>query len=220
LDRFEYKTLNDRAYEAIKKGLMAAEFGPGQALIIRTLAANYGISTTPVREALQRLVAERLLELLPNRTIAVPELNSDKFVEILRIRCALEGLAAELGAQHVEKADIRKLKKLLRTMETALNREDYDSYRSVNREFHFTLYDRAGAPQLLQIIQDMWGQAGPYMKVLFADGRYKGMANDEHRRIINALEVGDVQSVRGHIVIDVESACRIILQELAGASAQ
>lgn len=217
--KIEYKTLNDHAYEAIKKSLMAAEFGPGQALIIRTLAETYGISTTPVREALQRLVAERLLDLLPNRTIAVPELNAEKFAEILRIRCALEGMAAELGARQVERSHIRRLKKLLHTMETAIEREDFDTYRSTNQGFHFTLYDCANSPQLLQIIQDLWGRAGPYMKVLFADGRYKAMANDEHRKIIHALEEGDVQSVRNHIVTDVESACLIILEELRGQTA-
>lgn len=219
MPKIEYKTLNDHAYEAIKKGLMAAEFGPGQALIIRTLAETYGISTTPVREALQRLVAERLLNLLPNRTIAVPELNAEKFAEILRIRCALEGMAAELGAKHIEKVHIRRLKKLLHTMEAALEREDYNTYRSTNQEFHFTLYDCADSPELLQIIQDLWGRAGPYMKVLFMDGRYKTMANDEHRKIIAALEDGDIPGVREHIVSDVESACLIILEELQGNQA-
>src|SRR5262249_18516943 len=109
MSKIEYKTLNDRAYDEIKKGLMAGKISPGQPVVIRTLAENYGISATPVREALQRLVAERLLEMLPNRSIAVPELSAEKFVELVRIRTALEGLAAELATPNFKLAHIQKL---------------------------------------------------------------------------------------------------------------
>src|SRR5271163_3805682 len=91
--KIEYRTLNDRAYGELRKGLISGTFRPGQVLVIRTLAEAYGISTTPVREALQRLVAERLLEMQSNRSIAVPYLSVEKFVELVRIRTALEGLA-------------------------------------------------------------------------------------------------------------------------------
>src|SRR5215475_4976089 len=77
MPKIEHRTLNDRAYEQIKKGLISGAFRSGQTLVIRTLAETYGISTTPVREALQRLVAERHLELLPNRSIVVPLLDVD-----------------------------------------------------------------------------------------------------------------------------------------------
>lgn len=217
MSKIEYRTLNDRAYDSIKHSLMAAEFAAGQPLIIRTLAETYGISTTPVREALQRLVAERLLDLLPNRTIAVPELDAEKFLEILRIRCSLEGLAASLATQYVKKPQIRRLKKLMSDMESAISREDYNTYRSINQEFHFTLYDQARSPRLLEIIQDMWGQAGPYMKELFSDGRYGPIANDKHSQIIDALEKGDAALVTEHVTADITGACNIILERLTQA---
>ena len=90
MSKIEHQTLNDRAYGEIRKGLISSRFQPGQVLVIRNLAETYGISTTPVREALQRLVAERLLVLLPNRSIAVPSLSAKKFAELARIRCAIE----------------------------------------------------------------------------------------------------------------------------------
>ncbi|MEP7457371.1 GntR family transcriptional regulator [Phyllobacterium sp. SB3] len=220
MNKIEYRTLNDRAYDSIKHSLMAAEFAAGQPLIIRTLAETYGISTTPVREALQRLVAERLLDLLPNRTIAVPELDAEKFTEILRIRCALEGIAAGLATEHVKKTHIRRLRKLMQDMDTALGREDYNTYRSTNQEFHFTLYDQARSPRLLQIIQDMWGQAGPYMKELFSDGRYKPIANNQHSAIIEALEQSDTVLVTKHVVVDITDAGNIILERLANIKAR
>jgi DNA-binding GntR family transcriptional regulator len=68
--KIEHKTLNNRAYDEIKASLIAGQFQPGQILVLRSLADNYGISTTPVREALQRLVGERQLMMLANRSIA------------------------------------------------------------------------------------------------------------------------------------------------------
>src|SRR5262249_35295653 len=66
MSKIEHSTLNDQAYTALKRGLISGTFRPGQALVIRTVAESYGISTTPVREALQRLVAERLLVMQQN----------------------------------------------------------------------------------------------------------------------------------------------------------
>ena len=96
-DKLEHQNLNDRTYAILKGGLISGTFHPGQVFIIRSLAERYGISTTPVREALQRLVAERLLVMLPNRTIVVPSLSPENFAEIYRIRCELEGLAGEVA---------------------------------------------------------------------------------------------------------------------------
>src|SRR4051794_33146888 len=107
--KLEHQTLNDRAYAALKKGLMSGQFRPGEVLTIRQLAGRYGISVTPVREALQRLVAERSLEMLRNRSIAVPILTLDKFVELRRVRCLLEGLATELAVPNVTSADMARL---------------------------------------------------------------------------------------------------------------
>ena len=117
-----YRTLNDRAYEQIKKGLISGAFRSGQTLVIRTLAGTYGISTTPVREALQRLVAERHLELLPNRSIVVPLISADRFIELFRIRRELEGLAGELATPHFRSAHVARLQRLIEAMDKTLAR--------------------------------------------------------------------------------------------------
>src|SRR5262249_61828889 len=95
MPKLEYRTLNDRAYSALKKGLISGQFKPGQVLTIRQLAQRYGISATPVREALQRLVAEGALGMLRNRSVAVPGLTREKLLDLRHIRCLLEGHAGE-----------------------------------------------------------------------------------------------------------------------------
>jgi DNA-binding GntR family transcriptional regulator len=212
--KIEYRTLNDRAYGELRKGLISGTFRPGQVLVIRTLAEAYGISTTPVREALQRLVAERLLEILPNRSIAVPYLSVERFVELVRIRTALEGLAGELATAHIRKSHIQRLHKLLKDAEEAVAEGDGRAYVAINQKFHFLIYENAESPQLLRIIQDLWSQVGPFLNKLFDDTTYVGHANDEHDKIVAALESGDANAVRQHLVDDISTAAKTLLPRL------
>jgi len=215
LSKIEHLTLNDRAYSEIRKGLIASRFQPGQVLVIRTLAETYGISTTPVREALQRLVAERLLIMLPNRSIAVPGLSVEKFTELVRIRCALEGLAGELAVAGIKPAHIEKLKALLGDIDKAAANRDSRLYVNLNQKFHFIIYERANSPHLLQMVQDLWSQVGPFFNGLFDDESFIAHANEQHVRIVTALEAGNSTEVRQAIVRDITVAADALTPRLS-----
>ncbi len=219
MTKIEYRTLNDLAYDRIRESLMAGGFHPGQVLVIRSLAESYGISTTPVREALQRLVAERLLALLPNRSIAVPALEAGKYAELARIRCELEGLAAELAAPRMRKATLRRLARLADDMDESLETRDHDAYRRQNQAFHFTVYEAAASPRLMEMIRDLWSQTGPYMKELFAAPAYEPRANEAHRAIVAALEAGDGALARAGVVADLKVAGAFLVPHLESVEA-
>jgi len=212
--RLEHQTLNDRAYGALKKGLMSGQFRPGEVLTIRHLAADYGISATPVREALQRLVAERALELLRNRSIGVPVPTLEKFVELRRIRCLLEGLAGELATPQFRGADIARLARIIEEIDVDIATNNPAGYLRRNEKFHFLIYERARSPQMLRIIQDLWTQVGPFFNSLFDDRSYLAEANDGHRKIIAAIRSGDPAAVRDAVVWDIGEAADSLMQRL------
>jgi len=211
--KIEYRTLNDRAYEQIKKGLISGAFRSGQTLVIRTLAETYGISTTPVREALQRLVAERHLELLPNRSIVVPLLDVDRFVELFRIRRELEGLAGELATPHFRPQHLTRLESMLDAMDKTLA-ENGGSYQALNQKFHFAIYERANSPLLMTMIQNMWSQVGPFFNELTEDDGFVSKANDQHRAIFSALMAKDAAAVRRHLSLDISVAADHLIPRL------
>ncbi|HRP78536.1 MAG TPA: GntR family transcriptional regulator [Aquamicrobium sp.] len=212
--RLEYKPLNDQAYDAIKQGLIAGRFAPKQVLVLRNLATSYGISTTPVREALQRLVGEGLLEMLPNRSIAVPDWDVAKFTELFRIRRELEGLAAELATPLMTRAGIAELTATADEMDAVLAGGRVGDYVPLNQRFHFTLYRAANSPRLLRIIENLWGEVGAYMNELFAEGAYDRIANDAHRAILAALAKRDGEAVRRHLVADISVATEAMLPRI------
>lgn len=212
--RLAHRTLNDQAYEAIKQGLIAGRFAPKQVLVLRNLADSYGISTTPVREALQRLVGEGLLEMLPNRSIAVPDWDVAKFTELFRIRCELEGLAAELATPRMSEAAIAALHEIADAIDAALEAGRHEDYVALNQRFHFTIYRNAGSPRLLRIIENLWGEVGAYMNELFAQGGYGQVANEAHRAILDGLARRDAPAVRRHLVDDIAVAAEAMLPRI------
>ncbi len=111
INAVERETLNDRVYRELRTMIMSGGFEPGAELTLRALAQALKVSLMPVRDAIGRLVAERALEMLPNRKVIVPEITIDGFLEIRRVRILLEGEAAALACQHITKDGIDALKR-------------------------------------------------------------------------------------------------------------
>jgi DNA-binding GntR family transcriptional regulator len=210
LHKIEHQTLNDQAYAALKQGLIAGDFKPGQPLVIRSLARSFGISTTPIREALQRLVAERTLEMQPNRSVVVPVLTLPAFTELSRIRCAMEGLAAEMAAKFFTDTDLQELERGVGGMDQAVADKDSRRYLDLNREFHFRIYEKARAPILLDLIRDLWGRIGPYMHYLMETDAYVPQSNEIHRQLLPALAARTEGLARMLIVEDISRAAEVL----------
>lgn len=212
--KIEHQSLTDRAYGEIRDGLQEGLFMPMEPLVIRTLASTYGISATPIREALQRLVAERLLVVLPNRSIVVPHMTQRRFRELMPIRTSLEGLAAEMATDKFTTAEIRQLAALTRKMEQVSQVHDSAGYLTLNREFHFTIYKKANNPELLHLINDLWFKNGPIFTRLFDDDHFKKHANDEHRNILAAIDRRDAQAAGKYMRQDIDTAAKALLPRM------
>ncbi|MBZ9738909.1 MULTISPECIES: GntR family transcriptional regulator [unclassified Mesorhizobium] len=215
--KLEHQTLNDRAYGALKQELISGGFSPGQTLVIRKLAETFGISTTPIREALQRLVAERLLEMQNNRSIIVPLLSEPAFEELTRIRIAVEGLAGEMAATRMSESALIDIQAALTGMQRAIEAGDARAYLALNEAFHFAIYRHAGAPILLNMIHDLWGRVGPYLKLLMKADRYIPQSNDAHLRIVAALEQRNGPAVQASLAEDIAVAAAILSENLRAA---
>src|SRR3984957_913791 len=101
LARIERETVQERVYGVLRDRLMRGGFEPGQKLKIAELAGALGTSAMPVRDALNRLAAERAVESLPNRGVRVPALSKDSLQDLMEARFAVEGLAVERATSRV-----------------------------------------------------------------------------------------------------------------------
>ena len=203
-------TLNEEVYEQLKQALMSGKIAPGSTMTIRSLASSFGISVMPVREALRRLVAEHVLTLLPNRSVALPVFTRERFNEITRIRTSLEGLAAEEGARHVTPEMLAHMARMTSLMESKTAGSNTETL-AWNREFHFTLYIASNMPTLVKMIESLWLQAGPLLhlqqRVVAAK---KQPVYIHHHSAMQAIKAGKPVQVRDAIVGDIEDAAEII----------
>lgn len=155
------QTLNQSVYAELRRALINGSLHSGQVLGIVELARNLGTSTMPVREALARLVTEKALEAMPNRSVRVPLITIERLDDLLRARLLIEGMAVELAAANVTDWEIRRLQAFLAEEETGQGSADEASLR--NQQFHFMVYQAARSDVLLTIIESLWLQSGPIL---------------------------------------------------------
>ena len=203
----DVSTLQERVYGQLRSALHQGKFMPGEVVTIRSLASALGTSAMPVREAIQRLVAERALVQLPNRTIRVAPFDLEIFADHTRTRGAIEGHAAYRAAVRQPGDLIDRLTAANRDMRSAIAAGDADGTLDANRAFHFALYGGAESPQLLEIITSLWLRSGPYInlalrrvpeaKTVFERG------TRNHDRIIDAIERGDPKMAQFCLALDI-----------------
>src|SRR5580693_9310366 len=206
LSTAEDTSLRQQVYDSLREALTAGRFVPGQKLTFRFIAGALGVSLTPVREALRRLVAEGAFEMQPNRSVRVPLMTRAKILELRDIRIALEGLAAEKAAERASKQQIGRLRRIALEIATARSAGDSATDRLKVREFHFALYAIADQPTLLRVIEGLWLQTGPYMNLLYPEFVSQPRGPETRARIIKALQAHDGTQARRVIEADIGDA--------------
>ena len=206
--------MHEQVYQEIRRNLIAGQFQPGEAVTLRGLASQLGTSAMPVREALRRLVAERALDLGPNRTAGVPIVTSAKYAEICEVRIALEGLAAEKAARLIADSEIGRIGGLCAEVSAAADRHDAPTYFAKNQEMHFSVYRAARSPLLLDMIEGIWLRVGPTLNYLFHDIRFAGRAAATNMPIVDALRLRKGSAAREAVAHDISHAMVWLVQHL------
>lgn len=210
-------SLEQRAYESIRQALMGGTFVPGDRLSIRQVAAALGTSPMPARAALQRLVAEQVLEVLPSGTAVVPLLTRASFIELRRIRAELEPLAASLAAPQIDEPALLRLEAWIESLEASLARGDMEAVLTQNQHFMFEIYRAAQAPMLLGFIETLWLRRGPmYWGARAALLRWKAPFT-RHKAAVAALRRRDGAAAGAAIRDEIQSTTDFLLAEISFA---
>ena len=210
-------TLQERVYQELREALSQGRLTAGESMTIRALATALGTSEMPVREALKRLLAERVLVQAPNRTFRIVPMTPSRLHELVQIRVMLEGMAARLAAAAGSASLVAELTGLNDAMQAALRRADTAGILRAHQAFHFAVYRAAHSPQLLEIIELLWLRTGPYLAAIFATpgcdpaelfmGGYKF-----HARLIRAVGKRDAEAAARALELDLTTAARWCLR--------
>ncbi len=211
------QSLNQQVYESLHQALACGHFAPGQPVPLRAVANALGTSTMPVREAVNRLVAIGALELLENRRVRVPLVSAERYRDLIAARSLIESSAAEAAAPLMADAVLEELARahgeMCEISARPRTEENVRAYLARNQAFHFLIYGAVGSHTLVSVIQSLWIRAGPFFHILHKQSSdWRG--NDNHARILAAMQQRDPAEVRAAVYADIVGATDHILGDI------
>ncbi|OCP21414.1 MULTISPECIES: GntR family transcriptional regulator [unclassified Ensifer] len=217
------ENLGDAVYRQMKERIIRGVYRPGHKLTVRAVAQELDVSTTPARDAINRLASEAALVYAGPKTVVVPVLDAKALQEITLIRLALEGLAAQQAAEHVASEDVEALRSLQKQINSALDAGRYADALWHNKEFHFAIFRLAKLPHLVSMIETLWLRIGPSLHDLYPEFAKERFGVHNHEVAMEALEERDGASVRAAMENDIRDGYRRLrraCRERATVSAQ
>ena len=205
----ERDTLWDRAYASIKSDLLAGRLAPGHRLVLRQVADELGISLTPVRDAVNRLIAEKILDhggLGQGGGAIVPLLDANEFNQLMTVRIALEPGAAAAAALHTTARELAAIEAELTEMKRSVKENRTDEYLQAHHQFHFRIYAMCRMPIVQEIIETAWLRCGPTLTLALPEYIPGLKRYQSHMDTLAALHKGDGERAATAIRADIESA--------------
>lgn len=203
------------ALASLRAQLSSGALRPGDRIRQEQLAAELGTSVVPVREALTTLQAEGLVRHIPHRGYRVASLSLEELSETYLIRRLLEDEVVRIATPRLREEQLTVLREAAGEMEALTERGDVAAMMEANRRFHFTLFEAADRPRMVDFIRILWMMTDAYRAMYYGRDDARQRVNHEHRSIIEALEDGDadravreLEEHRQHAVADLESRLR------------
>lgn len=177
----------------IRAAILTGELPPAARLRTEALAARFGTSRSPVREALLTLEREGLVETVPNRGAVVRAFDSPDLVDLYRLRCVLEPYAAECAAKNVTGHTLNRVEQVCEAAEAqvARARPDVEALIALNQEFHALILDAAESPRLTEAMKGTAGLPRQFRDVFWSTRLQRERSLAHHREVLRALTLGN-----------------------------
>ncbi len=189
----QHKSLTELTYQMIRDKIISGEYQPGDWLRQEQLAQQLEVSYTPIRQALDRLVADGLAEHMSHKGVRLTLINEKEIAEAYSLRLLLDPILARVAAENRSTADIKHLQDILEQLENTTSLDDMRDRRRLNREYHKTISESAGFKTLERLSEIVWNRFPDWM---FYEGLYKepdtitkrfARENKEHREILESI---------------------------------
>jgi DNA-binding GntR family transcriptional regulator len=208
LAQLEKVSLRERIGRALRAAIISGEMQPGVVYSAPSLGARFGVSATPVREAMLDLVREDLVEIVPNKGFRVTEISDADLDQITQIRLLIEPPALRQVTPIIPEEDLAELRQLAQHIVTGAQTGDLIEYTEADRIFHLRLLSYANNPRLTNLVSDLRAQTRLFgLATLRESGQLIEVAR-EHHAIFEAIASRDQDAV--------ESAMRAHISQVRG----
>lgn len=210
--------ISDEVYKALKERIVSRQFALGERLNLIQLEQQMGISRTPLKEALNRLAVEGLVEIQPRRGTFITDPTPHEIAESFDVRRILEVYAVEMAALRITNPQLEQLRKLIRRLRSLTDVEDWDQiyqeYVPLDYDLHRLIIKIAGNNRL----QEIWEQVnlhGEMARIRYGSSETElNLAQAEHEELLHAFETKDLPSLQQITSRHIDRAKRSILKDL------
>jgi DNA-binding GntR family transcriptional regulator len=178
-------------YALLRDAIVSAELAPGRQLSENELAALLGVSRTPIREALQRLRDDRLVEIVPQLGTFVTRISEDAVADAQFVREALECSAVRAAALRARDPDLAGLEAIIRGQEAAREAADFDAFYVLDDDLHHALCDLSGHEIAWSLSQRAKGHLNRVRRLSLPEPGYLMEMISEHRAVVAAVAARD-----------------------------
>ncbi len=211
------ESLADKVYNELRTAIVLGEMAPGAVLNEGELLQKFGVSTSPLREALTRLRQDGLIKVIPRKGHVVTEITLTDFHDIIQMRLVLESAAAELAAPRVTDAHIRELNRLSCVTLASGDKASYREFMRANQAFHELIATIGGNQRLARAVTQNFEEV---QRLLFSGLDLDLSPTDEHdhREIISALAKRDAEASRQAVIEHIKISRDRIVERLLRAT--
>lgn len=211
----EYLPLREVVFNTLRDAILRGELEPGERLMEIQLAEKLGVSRTPVREAIRKLELEGLAIMLPRRGAIVAAITISDLKDVLEVRRVLEGLTIELACKRMTSEELDKLKESGEDFAQAVRGDDLTEIAKKDVAFHDIIYNASRNKRLIQILNNLREQMYRYRLEYIKDANKRGTLVEEHRVIIESIEVKDAVMAKKAIKKHIANQEKTIIENLS-----
>jgi len=209
-----YDLLSKKVYRILKKEIIKGSFKPGNKILEFAIAQQMGVSRTPVREAIRQLAAEGFVALNPNQGVVVKSVSAENIREILQIHSVLEGLAARLACEVINKEGLKELENYLNEMENLQKTGDSIAYSEVDLKFHDTIDNYCQNSRLIKMRKNIADQAKRFRISSLRISKRLKESYKEHQKILEAFKAKDAKKADSLSQKHIQNALKNILKRV------
>lgn len=206
----------DMTYEHVKRAILDGRLAPGESLVEEPLAEQLGVSRTPLREALQRLVVDELIIRLPNGRLQVAPLSVQQVKELFDVRSLLEGLVAKQAALRITPEAREQLRRVTEAIEAAAREGLTEAVSLHGEEFHTMLYEFSGNRYATRLLTHLKDQVRRYRRIgPVVDAQRPEQASREHRHMFELIAAGQADGVEAAMREHIAASLSAIVTSLS-----
>jgi DNA-binding GntR family transcriptional regulator len=211
---YNRKYLRDVIFENLKSAIMNGKLKQGNMITEQQISREFGISRTPVREALYKLTATGLIRIIPHKGFLISKWSIKEIRDVFEIRVVLERLAVELFIKNFHQKNIEKLEEIIEKMEKAVQENNFMEAAKMNNQFHDLIIEKSDNQEIFNVMEPLKNKINIFRLISISTPARLKISLAEHRSILVSISKKDIENAKKLIEMHIRQVMTIIEKKL------